>query len=66
MMMANMPHYWKLHSDKIKPYRESYEELFKLTDITLSDFADKLPGLNTLIDDFNTISTNIEGEIMKV
>jgi len=63
MMMADMPHYWDVHQNQLNEYQQDYNDLFKLTDITLSDFADKLPGLNTLIDSFNTISTRIDDEI---
>ena len=63
MMMADMPHYWEIHKNQLNDYQKDYIKLFELTNLTLEDFADDLPGLNKIIDEFNTIATTIDDEI---
>ena len=40
MMMADMPHYWKKHSNQLNEYQQDYNELFELTTVKLTDFGD--------------------------
>ena len=61
--MADMPHYWEIHKNQLNDYQKDYIELFELTNLTLEDFANDLPGLNKIIDEFNTIATTIDDEI---
>ena len=54
MMMADMPHYWKVHKNQLNEYQQDYDELFKLTTVKLTDFGDgNFPEFDKLVEKFD-------------